>query len=165
MPRRHAGDQGRYSLKRTDRAVLRYLERMARRNYSSTCTSSIPKIARACEISTRQVQISVGRLIAARLVERMGYDLSNPEVGRRGTIYKVLTVDSLEKGGLSKHEVIQVMTQLVKVSSALHGCIDQLALLLNTRAGPSRKMAALRRRLDEGAAELAGLRNEKSKRG
>ena len=87
MTRGHAGNQSRRSLKRTDRAVLKYLERMARRNHRSTCTSSLPKIAAACDISTRQVQISVGRLITARLVERVGYDLKNPVRGKRGTIY------------------------------------------------------------------------------
>lgn len=164
MPQRHASKRSRHNLKRTDSAVLGYLERMARRNRSSICTCSIPKIAGACDISTRQVQISVGRLIAAHLVERMGYDLSNPEMGKRGTIYKVLTVESPEGAGLSTLEIAQVMTQLVNISSALHGCINQLALVLNTRSGPSGKLAVLLRRLDEGVAELAGLRNEKLKR-
>lgn len=164
MPRRHAGNQSRHSLKRTDRAVLRYLERMARRNHSSTCTSSIPRIAGACDISTRQVQISVGRLVAARLVDRVGYDLNNPEKGRRGTIYNVLTVESPEEGGPTIREATQIMTQLINASSALHGCIGQLALALNAWSGPNGKMEALLRRLDKDVTELAGITHEKLKR-
>jgi DNA-binding Lrp family transcriptional regulator len=75
-------------LKRTDQAVLMYLEELAKDN--DTCTASIPKIARTCNISQRQVQISTGRLIALGLIRRVGYDFGNPDQAKRGTVYKIL---------------------------------------------------------------------------
>lgn len=75
-------------LKRTDHAVLLYLEKLAKGN--DTCTASIPKIASACNISQRQVQISAGRLIALGLIRRVGYDFGNPDQAKRGTVYKIL---------------------------------------------------------------------------
>lgn len=79
-------------LRRADRAVLRYLDEQTRED-EDTCTASIPKIADACEISERQVQISAKRLIKAGLLERLGYDLSNPDRAKRGTMYRVLVRD------------------------------------------------------------------------
>lgn len=78
------------SLKRTDKAVLKYLVEVTRAGDGETCTASIPKIASACKISKRQVQISTKRLIGARLIERVGYDFGNPDRTKRGTIYKLL---------------------------------------------------------------------------
>lgn len=164
MTRRHAGTQSPPDLKRTDKAVLRYLERIARRNRSSLCKSSLPKIAAACDISARQVQISVGRLIAVRLVERVGYDLRHPDKGERGTIYKVLTAEIPGADSLSKREVMRVMRLLVDVCSALHDCIGRLAPLLNPGSCTGKRTAELLRRLDGHVAELAGMGDEKSKR-
>lgn len=64
-------------LKRTDRAVLKYLKELAQLNGNRTCLTSIPKIANACDISNRQVQISTRRLIEAAYIERVGYDFVN----------------------------------------------------------------------------------------
>jgi predicted transcriptional regulator len=75
-------------LKLTDQAVLIYLEELAKDN--DTCTASIPKIASACNISQRQVQISAGRLITLGLIKRVGYDFGNPDQSKRGTVYKIL---------------------------------------------------------------------------
>jgi hypothetical protein len=77
------------TLKHSDQAVLRYLDGLARRGEGEICTASIPQIASACDISERQVQISTRRLINARLLRRVGYDFSNPDRMKRGTIYKV----------------------------------------------------------------------------
>jgi hypothetical protein len=52
--------------------------------------SQYPKIAIACKISKRQVQISTKRLIEAGLLERVGYDFGNPDRTKRGTIYRLL---------------------------------------------------------------------------
>lgn len=76
-------------LKASDRAVLRHLLERARAGNGETCTISIPRIASACDISERQVQISTRRLIEARLIERLGYDFSNPDRSKRGTLYRV----------------------------------------------------------------------------
>lgn len=78
-------------LRRSDQAVLEYLNELAQQGKGETCTASITEIASACSISKRQVQISTGRLIEARLLERVGYDLSNPDRAKRGTVYKVLS--------------------------------------------------------------------------
>src|ERR1044071_5307423 len=95
-------------LKASDRAVLRHLRERARAGNGETCMISIPRIleraragngetcmisipriANACDISERQVQISTRRLIDARLIERLGYDFSNPDRSKRGTLYRV----------------------------------------------------------------------------
>lgn len=81
---------GNYSaLKSSDRAVLKHLLERVRAGNGETCTVSIPRIASACDISERQVQISTRRLIDARLIERLGYDFSNPDRSKRGTVYRV----------------------------------------------------------------------------
>lgn len=82
------------SLKTTDRAVLKHLQKLARAGDENTCTVSIPKISSACGISQRQVQISTNRLIKGGLLRREGYDFSNPDRTKRGTVYKLLSPDS-----------------------------------------------------------------------
>jgi DNA-binding Lrp family transcriptional regulator len=79
------------TLRRSDQAVLKYFNESTRRGGRETCTASIPEIASACSISERQVQISTRRLIEAGLVERVGYDLSNADRSKRGTVYKLLS--------------------------------------------------------------------------
>lgn len=76
-------------LKSSDRAVFRHLLERVQAGNGETCTISIPRIASACDISERQVQISTRRLIDARLIERLGYDFSNPDRSKRGTVYRV----------------------------------------------------------------------------
>jgi DNA-binding Lrp family transcriptional regulator len=86
----YSNEYDQVSLKRTDKAVLKYLDEMTRPSDGETCIASIPKIASACKISKRQVQISTKRLIEAGLIERVGYDFGNPDRTQRGTIYKLL---------------------------------------------------------------------------
>lgn len=78
------------SLRPTDQTVLKYLSELTLNGGGECCTASIPKIASACCISERQVQISTKRLIDVELLERIGYDFSNPDRSKRGSIYKVL---------------------------------------------------------------------------
>lgn len=93
--RKHQGDppnRGKQTtLKRTDKAALTYLKELAQLSDTDTCLTSNPKIASACNISTRQVQISIQRLIAAGYINRVGYDFINPDRTKRGTTYKILT--------------------------------------------------------------------------
>jgi DNA-binding Lrp family transcriptional regulator len=77
-------------LKHSDKAVLKFLEDLARHGGGDTCTASLPSIASACRISERQVQISTKRLIEAKAIKQVGYDLGNPDRTKRGTVYKVL---------------------------------------------------------------------------
>lgn len=74
----------------SDKAVLKYLSEMLNDSDDETYTVSISRIAMACDISKRQVQISTGRLISTGLIERIGYDFGNPDKTRRGAIYKGL---------------------------------------------------------------------------
>lgn len=78
------------TLSPADKKVLRYLGELIRSSGEETCTASIPRIAEACDISKRQVQLSAKRLIGAKLLERIGYDFSNPDRSKRGTVYGVL---------------------------------------------------------------------------
>lgn len=90
------------SLKTTDKAVLKHLQKLARSDDENTCTVSIPKIASACGISQRQVQISTNRLIKGGLLKRQGYDFSNPDRTKRGTVYKLLSPESGDNQEVSK---------------------------------------------------------------
>jgi DNA-binding Lrp family transcriptional regulator len=74
----------------SDLAVLKYLDKLAREKDGEACTASIPRIASACGISERQVQICTTRLIEAKLLKRVGYDFGNPNKAKRGSIYKIL---------------------------------------------------------------------------
>ena len=87
-------------LRSTDQNVLEYLNKLALNSDGETCTTSIPKVASACNISERQVQISTRRLIDAGLIERVRYDFSNPDRSKRGTTYKMLLCkDRIEQRG------------------------------------------------------------------
>ena len=114
-------------LRRTDRAVLGYLGRMARCNDGSTCTAGIRKIADACEISERQVQTSTGRLIRAGMIERVGYDFGNPDRSKRGTVYRVLRRGDETEGSPLRHELGEVIELLLNSLEILGERQEQLA--------------------------------------
>lgn len=97
-----AGDRSLASLKTTDKAVLKHLQTLARSDNENTCTVSIPKLADACGISQRQVQISANRLIKVGLLRRKGYDFSNPDRTKRGTVYKLLSPKSKDNQEVSQ---------------------------------------------------------------
>lgn len=78
------------TLTESDLTVLSYLNKLMKNSGGEACTASIPKIALACAISERQVQISTTRLIKSKLLSRVGYDFGNPDKTKRGSIYKVL---------------------------------------------------------------------------
>lgn len=85
------GDRGTnvfLALRRSDQIVWKHLSELTQN--TDTCTASIRGISTACNISERQVQISTGRLIAAGVIRRVGYDFGNPCRAKRGTVYKVL---------------------------------------------------------------------------
>jgi hypothetical protein len=91
------------TLKPSDQAVFRYLAELQRAGNEETCTSGIPTIAAACNISARQVQISARRLIKAGLLNRVGYDFGNIIRARRGTIYRVLIdEDNFNHGAIAE---------------------------------------------------------------
>lgn len=127
MLQRHTGSLSRPTLKRTDRAVLKYLERMARGNDGSTCTASIRKIAASCEISERQVQISTGRLIRAGVIKRVGHDFGNPDREKRGTVYRVLTRTEEGEGSLLNQELDEAVLLLLNGLEAVGAGLERLA--------------------------------------
>lgn len=72
-----------------DQAVLMRLYRLSRGHHKDTCTVGYGTLAKACNISTRQAQISVERLIGLGLIKRMNIDQSAPVRQQRGSVYKV----------------------------------------------------------------------------
>lgn len=97
-------EEPRNGLKSSDRAVLEYLRELAHSAGGNTCTASIPNIAGGSGVSERQVQISTKRLINAGLLDRMGYDFSNPDLTKRGTIYRVAHDDGDEQREVVREE-------------------------------------------------------------
>jgi hypothetical protein len=77
-------------LKFSDLVILQYLFEVVRDSGGEICIASIPKIANACDLSERQVQISTRRLTKAKLLKKLGYDFANPARKKRGTVYKIL---------------------------------------------------------------------------
>jgi DNA-binding Lrp family transcriptional regulator len=96
------------------------LKELAQLNGNCTCLTSIPKIANACDISNRQVQISTRRLIEAAYIERVGYDFVNANRAMRGTTYKILTpeLDTQQ----STKEKWGVMASSIPVPAFLRFC-------------------------------------------
>jgi predicted transcriptional regulator len=116
------------ALKATDRTVFYYLDR--RRGKQKTCTAGHNAIARATNISPRQVQISIDRLIAVGLIERVGYDFGNAVRSHRGTIYKLLY--SSESGKDDRHrlaqEIERAIDTVLKHQRSIEMSIEQLSL-------------------------------------
>lgn len=78
------------ALTQSDLSVLNYLNKLVQEGGGDACTASIPRMADACGISERQVQISAKKLMGAELIKRVGYDFSNSDRSKRGTVYRVL---------------------------------------------------------------------------
>ncbi|MFL6335297.1 MAG: replication protein [Pyrinomonadaceae bacterium] len=76
-----------------DQVVLIRLYRLSRGFSSDTCRVSVPTLAKACNVSERQVRKSVGKLEACELVERIEQDFGNKDKSLRGTIFRILIAD------------------------------------------------------------------------
>lgn len=76
-----------------DQSVLVRLYRLARGFNSDTCRVSVPTLAKACNVSERQVRKSVARLEARELIQRVEQDFGNRDKTLRGTIFRVLIAD------------------------------------------------------------------------
>lgn len=76
-----------------DQAVLIRLYRLSRGFNSDTCRVSAPTLAKACNVSERQVRKSVARLEARGLLERVEQDFGNVNKALRGTIFRILIED------------------------------------------------------------------------
>jgi hypothetical protein len=76
-----------------DQAVLIRLYRLSRGFNSDTCRVSVPTLAKACNISERQVRKSVSKLEARELIQRIEQDFGNKDKALRGTIFRILIAD------------------------------------------------------------------------
>jgi hypothetical protein len=76
-----------------DQVVLMRLYRLSRGFSSDTCRVSVPTLAKACHVSERQVRISVGRLEARELIQRVEQDFGNKDKALRGTVFRILISD------------------------------------------------------------------------
>jgi hypothetical protein len=76
-----------------DQAVLVRIYRLSRGFNSDTCRVSVPTLAKACNVSERQVRKSVGKLEARELIQRVEQDFGNKDRSLRGTIFRILVVD------------------------------------------------------------------------
>jgi hypothetical protein len=76
-----------------DQVVLMRLYRLSRGFSSDTCRVSVPTLAKACRVSERQVRISVGRLEARELIQRVEQDFGNKDKALRGTVFRILISD------------------------------------------------------------------------
>jgi hypothetical protein len=82
-----------------DQTVLVRLYRLSRGFGSDTCRVSIPVLAKACNVSERQVRISVGRLEVRELVRRVEQDFGNRDRSLRGTTFLILIPDATPARG------------------------------------------------------------------
>ena len=76
-----------------DQTVLVRLYRLSRGFNSDTCRVSVPTLAKACNVSERQVRKSVSKLEARELIERVEQDFGNKDRALRGTIFRILIAD------------------------------------------------------------------------
>lgn len=76
-----------------DQSVLMRLYRLSRGFSSDTCRVSVPTLAKACNVSERQVRKSVGKLEARELIQRVEQDFGNKDKALRGTIFRILIAD------------------------------------------------------------------------
>lgn len=147
-------DSVEFRLKRTDRAVLRYLRELARESGGDSCKASIPQIAKGSDVSVRQVQISTRRLINARLLENLGRDQSNPDFKERGTIFRIVPqnvgwLDALQR---QRAETIKL---LLDVCLTFEACFEQLAKAQEQTSTQATKTATTMRRMK---AEVGALK-------
>lgn len=82
-----------------DQSVLMRLYRLSRGFSSDTCRVSVPTLAKACNVSERQVRKSVGKLEARELIQRVEQDFGNKDKALRGTIFRILIADPTHARG------------------------------------------------------------------
>lgn len=77
-------------LKRTDKRVLHYLDRLRRSGDGETCTASYPRIATVCDVAERTAQNCIITLTRIGLIELVDRDFGNRDRSKRGNIYRLL---------------------------------------------------------------------------
>jgi DNA-binding Lrp family transcriptional regulator len=89
--------------------VLVRLYRLSRGFNSETCRVSVPTLAKACNVSERQVRKSVSKLEARELIARVEQDFGNKDRALRGTIFRILIADpTTARGAAPVHSAAHV---------------------------------------------------------
>jgi DNA-binding Lrp family transcriptional regulator len=102
-----------------DQSVLWQLYRLSRGYHRDTCTIGFPRLATRCNISPKQVQISVGRLEKRGLIKRVGSDFSNRNIANRGNIYEILLPEGKEaqRARVARHARVEQQATVVPGTS------------------------------------------------
>jgi hypothetical protein len=87
------------TLKPYDQLVLLRLYRLSRGFQKEECTVGYESIGKACNMSSRQAQISIERLILAGWVERVGLKQGGKSRQGRGSVYRVRLPAAATKAG------------------------------------------------------------------
>lgn len=77
-----------------DQSLLIRLYRLARGFNSDTCRVSVPTLAKACNVSERQIRKSIVRLEKREFIKRIEQDFGNKNLALRGTTFKILLSDA-----------------------------------------------------------------------
>jgi DNA-binding Lrp family transcriptional regulator len=77
-----------------DQSLLIRLYRLARGFNSDTCRVSVPTLAKACNVSERQVRKSIVKLEGRGFIRRIELDFGNKNLALRGTTFKILISDA-----------------------------------------------------------------------
>lgn len=118
-----------------DQAVLIRLYRLSRGFSSDTCRVSAPTLAKACNISERQVRKSVSKLEARELIERIEQDFGNKDKALRGTIFRILIADPTPARGATP---AQYATPARSAAAAQGAAIKDKDLKRNNKKGIDR---------------------------
>jgi len=118
-----------------DQAVLIRLYRLSRGFSSDTCRVSVPTLAKACNVSERQVRKSVGKLEARELIERIEQDFGNKDKALRGTIFRILIADPTPARGATP---AQYATPARSAAAAQGAAIKDKDLKRNNKKGINR---------------------------
>lgn len=118
-----------------DQAVLVRLYRLSRGFNSDTCRVSVPTLAKACNISERQVRKSIGKLEAREIIQRIEQDFGNKDRSLRGTIFRILIADPTPaRGATAAHG-----SASARSATAAHGSANKdKALKENSKKGINR---------------------------
>src|ERR1700755_1450054 len=104
-----------------DQALLIRLYMLSRGFNSDTCRVSAPTLAKACNISERQVRKSVSKLEARELIQRIEQDFGNKDKALRGTIFRILIADPTHaRGSTPAHHAAPV-----RGASPAHGAANK----------------------------------------
>ena len=104
-----------------DQVVLIRLYRLSRGFNSDICRVSVPTLAKACNVSERQIRKSIGKLEARELIRRIEQDFGNTDKALRGTIFRILVADPTPARGAAPAQ----RTTHERSAAAAHGAANK----------------------------------------